>query len=133
MTRALAKSVFQLVPIFLQMQGGGHRHSDGVVLQGGAQHASVSCRPTRHVRGRHRRNDGEADREQRRDRVSPHRSSCNTNGNWSRHDRRCRGPKQLCGPAPPERNPFDVMDVPNPNDREVLNFAAGVTLTNLGR
>jgi hypothetical protein len=27
------------------------------------------------------------------------------------------------------RNPFDVMDVPNPNDQEVLKFADGVTLT----
>src|SRR5258708_20055073 len=26
------------------------------------------------------------------------------------------------------RNPFDVMDVPNPNDREVLEFAAGAKL-----
>jgi hypothetical protein len=26
------------------------------------------------------------------------------------------------------RNPFDVMDVPNPNDQEVLEFAAGATL-----
>jgi hypothetical protein len=27
------------------------------------------------------------------------------------------------------RNPFDVMDVPNPDDQDVLKFAAGVTLT----
>jgi hypothetical protein len=27
------------------------------------------------------------------------------------------------------RNPFDVMDVPNPNDEEVLDFAAGARLT----
>ena len=26
------------------------------------------------------------------------------------------------------RNPFDVMDVPNPNDQEVLEFAAGAKL-----
>jgi hypothetical protein len=26
------------------------------------------------------------------------------------------------------RNPFDVMDVPDPNDQEVLEFAAGATL-----
>jgi hypothetical protein len=26
------------------------------------------------------------------------------------------------------RNPFDVMDVPNPNDREVLEFAASAKL-----
>src|ERR1019366_8248132 len=26
------------------------------------------------------------------------------------------------------RNPFGVMDVPNPNDREVMQFAAGATL-----
>jgi hypothetical protein len=26
------------------------------------------------------------------------------------------------------RNPFDVMDVPNPNDQEVLEFAAGAML-----
>lgn len=26
------------------------------------------------------------------------------------------------------RNPFDVMDVPDPNDREVLAFAAGAKL-----
>jgi hypothetical protein len=26
------------------------------------------------------------------------------------------------------RNPFDVMDVPNPNDQEVLKFAAGAKL-----
>jgi hypothetical protein len=26
------------------------------------------------------------------------------------------------------RNPFDVMDVPNPNDREVLEFAVGARL-----
>jgi hypothetical protein len=26
------------------------------------------------------------------------------------------------------RNPFEVMDVPNPNDQEVLEFAAGATL-----
>ena len=27
------------------------------------------------------------------------------------------------------RNPFDVMDVPDPNDQEVLEFAAGARLT----
>jgi hypothetical protein len=27
------------------------------------------------------------------------------------------------------RNPFDVMDVPDPDDQEVLQFAAGATLT----
>jgi hypothetical protein len=26
------------------------------------------------------------------------------------------------------RNPFDVMDVPNPNDQEVQEFATGITL-----
>jgi hypothetical protein len=26
------------------------------------------------------------------------------------------------------RNPFDVMDVPNPNDQEVLEFATGAEL-----
>ena len=29
----------------------------------------------------------------------------------------------------PTRNPFNVMDVPNPNDEEVLGFAASATLT----
>ena len=29
----------------------------------------------------------------------------------------------------PTRNPFNVMDVPNPNDEEVLGFAATATLT----
>src|SRR5580704_17497580 len=28
----------------------------------------------------------------------------------------------------PIRNPYDVMDVPNPNDQEVLKFAANVKL-----
>jgi hypothetical protein len=27
------------------------------------------------------------------------------------------------------RNPFDVMDVPNPDDQEVLEFASGARLT----
>ncbi|WP_192244823.1 hypothetical protein [Mesorhizobium silamurunense] len=30
---------------------------------------------------------------------------------------------------PGVRNPFDVMDVPNPGDQEVMDFAAGATLS----
>ena len=73
----------------------------------------------------------ETDRKQRLDFVSlnPLRGAKTDGTNWrSRMNPEDAGNRRSVDQDRQTQNPFDVMDVPNPNDQEVLEFAAGAKL-----